>query len=142
VSGVGDDASGTRGIFAVSPDQFRALALALPGVIEAFHQGHADFRVRNKIFATLGYPDDAHGMVKLASEEQAKFVRQAPAVFAPAKGSWGEQGSTLVDLEAASEEKVRAAVRSAWERLVREETAVKAEPGARKSAARPKRAKV
>ena len=37
---------------------FRALALELPGVIEAAHQGHADFRVRGKIFATLGYPGE------------------------------------------------------------------------------------
>ena len=126
----------------MSPDAFRALALKLPGVAEAAHQGHADFRVRNKIFATLGYPDEAYGMVKLSSEEQARFARQMPEIFAPAKGAWGEQGSTLVKLEAASEDKVRSAVRSAWERLVREETAVTAKQGVRRNAARPKRTKI
>jgi hypothetical protein len=109
----------------MNAEAFRALAMALPGVVEASHQGHADFRVRNKVFATLGYPDAEHGMVKLSSEEQAKFVRQMPEVFAPAKGAWGEAGSTLVKLAGASEDKVRSAVRSAWERLVREETEVK-----------------
>lgn len=126
----------------MNADVFRRLALALPGVVEASHQGHADFRVRNKVFATLGYPDEGHGMVKLSREEQAKFVRQMPEVFAPAKGAWGEQGSTLVKLEEASEEKVRSAVRSAWERLVREETAVQAKQDVRKNAVRPKRTKI
>jgi hypothetical protein len=112
--------------------EFRALALELPGVIEASHQGHGDFRVRGKIFATLGYPDESHGMVKLSSDEQARRVRQAPALFAPAKGAWGAQGSTLVKLEPASVAIVRSALRSAWERLVQEETA------ANKSATRPK----
>ena len=125
---------------------FRALALELPGVVEASHQGHADFRVRGKIFATLGYPDDGHGMVKLSRDEQAKRVRQFPGVFAPAKGAWGEQGSTLVKLEAAAETAavaaVKSAIRSAWELLVREETAVKAKQGARKNATRPKRTKI
>ena len=126
----------------MNADAFRALATALPGVIEASHQGHADFRVRGKIFATLGYPDEGHGMVKLSREEQAKFARQMPTVFTPAKGAWGEQGSTLVRLAGASEEKVRTAVRSAWERLVREETEAKAKQVARKHEARPKRTKI
>jgi hypothetical protein len=126
----------------MNPEAFRALALELPGVVEASHQGHADFRVRGKIFATLGYPDDAHGMVKLARDEQAKRVRQFPGAFAPAKGAWGEQGSTLVKLEAAAVAAVKSAIRSAWELLVREETAVKAKQGARKNATRPKRTKI
>jgi hypothetical protein len=126
----------------MNADTFRALARELPGVAEASHQGHADFRVRGKIFATLGYPDDAHGMVKLAREEQAKRVRQFPAVFAPAKGAWGEQGSTLVKLEAATEAAMKSAIRSAWELLVREETAARAKQGASKSATRPKRTKI
>ena len=130
----------------MTADDFRGLALGLPGVSEASHQGHADFRVRGKIFATLGYPDDGHGMVKLSPDEQAKRVRQFPGVFAPAKGAWGEQGSTLVKLEAATETAaeaaVRSAIRSAWELLVREETAVKAKQGAPKKAPRPKRTKI
>jgi hypothetical protein len=126
----------------MTAEQFETLCRGLPGVIKASHQGHADYRVRNKVFATLGYPDIGHGMVKLSSEEQAKYVRQMPSVFAPAKGAWGEQGSTLVHLEGASEEKVRLAVRSAWERLVSEEAAVKAKQGVSKSAVRPKRKKI
>ena len=121
---------------------FRALALELPGVIEAAHQGHADFRVRGKIFATLGYPGEEWGMVRLAPEEQAKRVKLAPTVFVPAKGAWGEQGSTLVKLEAATVESLRPAIRAAWERLVREETAAQGKQGAKKKPPRPKRTKI
>ena len=126
----------------MTPDAFRALALSLPGVEEKSHQGHADFRVRGKIFATLGYPDESYGMVKLSSEEQAKRVRQGAAVFAVAKGAWGEQGSTLVRLDGATEAGVQAAIRAAWERLVREEAAVKEKQSTRRSIVRPKRTKI
>ena len=127
---------------AMSPDDFRSLAMALPGVIEAAHQGHADFRVRGKIFATLGYPDDDWGMVRLAPDEQAKRLKQAPTVFVPAKGTWGVQGSTLVKLQAATAEIAGAAVRAAWERLVREETAAQGKAGVGKKPERPKRMKI
>src|SRR5258705_46972 len=94
----------------MTADEFRSLAMALPGVIQAAHQGHADFRVRGKIFATLGYPDDQWGMVRLAPEEQAKRLRQAPAAFVPAKGACGEQGSTPANLRGATAETSRRAM--------------------------------
>ena len=52
----------------MSSTRFRRIALALPGAVEGAHQGTADFRVGKRIYATLGYPDDAWGMVKLTSE--------------------------------------------------------------------------
>ena len=52
----------------MTPDDFRRIALEFPEAVEGAHMGHADFRVRNRIFATL--PDDATGMVKLAPEQQ------------------------------------------------------------------------
>jgi hypothetical protein len=42
----------------MSSSRFRRVALALPEVIEGSHQGHPDFRVGKRIFATLGYPDE------------------------------------------------------------------------------------
>ena len=100
------------------------MALALPGTLEGTQQGHADFRVRGKVFATLGYPAEGHGMVKLTSAAQAKLVRQSPGVFAPAKCELGKQGSTLVILQAATEVMVRPAMHAAWQRLVMDESAV------------------
>jgi hypothetical protein len=75
---------------------------------------HPDFRVRGKIFATLGYPDKDSGVVKLTPDEQRNFVRSDPNVFQPAKGAWGRRGSTSVHLPAAKIEKFREALSVAW----------------------------
>jgi hypothetical protein len=97
----------------MTPEQFRRLALDLPEAIESRHMAHPDFRVRNRIFATLGYPDAQWGMVKLAPEQQELFVR-VDAAFLPAKGGWGRQGSTLVRLADARADLVHDALVAAW----------------------------
>jgi hypothetical protein len=97
----------------MTADDFRELALDLPEATEGAHMGHPDFRVRSKIFATLG-PDEARGMVKLTPEQQAVFVRTEPTVFRPVKGGWGLRGATHVVLEAATEPAVRQALAAAW----------------------------
>jgi hypothetical protein len=99
----------------MSPADFRRLALALPGVVEASHMRHPDFRVGKRVFATLGYPDDEWAMVKLSSEQQAQLVATQPEIFAPAKGAWGARGSTNVKLGVADEASVSNALRSAWQ---------------------------
>ena len=43
----------------MSADTFRRIALSLPEASESAHMAHPDFRVRGKIFATLGWPDQA-----------------------------------------------------------------------------------
>src|SRR5213080_4742367 len=95
-------------------DGFRRLALSLPDVTEEAHMGHPDFRVRGKIFATLGAPDAEWGMVKLTPEQQAVFVRTEPEVFQPIKGGWGRRGATGVRLGTAIEPSVRQALIAAW----------------------------
>lgn len=90
------------------------MALSLPEVEERDHMGHPDFRVRAKVFATLGYPDEAWGMVKLTPEQQRMFVQSDPNVFVPAQGAWELRGSTLVRLRAASADTVREAITAAW----------------------------
>ena len=98
----------------MTDDDFRSLALSLPEASEETHMGHPDFRVRKKIFATLGAPEDGWGMVKLTPEQQTLFVRAEPGVFKPANGAWGRRGCTYVRLEAADEGSVRQAVIAAW----------------------------
>jgi hypothetical protein len=94
--------------------QFRRMALSLPEVEERGHMEHPDFRVGGKIFATLGYPDQGWGMVKLTPEQQRMFLQANPNSFALARGAWGLRGSTLVQLRAADAETVREAMRAAW----------------------------
>jgi len=94
--------------------EFRELALSFPEAIESAHMHHPDFRVRGKIFATLGYPDKDSGVVKLTPNEQRDFVRSDPNVFQPVKGAWGRRGNTSVYLPAAKIDKIRAALGAAW----------------------------
>ena len=97
----------------MTADEFRSLALSFPEATEAAHMDHPDFRVRGKIFATLG-PKEAWGMVKLTPEQQALFVRTEPKVFQPIKGAWGKRGCTQVTLQVATEPAVRQALSAAW----------------------------
>ena len=98
----------------VTAARFREIALALPETQEGAHMAHPDFRVSGKIFATLGYPDAKHGMVKLTPAEQRALVKGYPKAFAPASGSWGKQGSTIVTLAAVPVGVIRDAIESAW----------------------------
>jgi hypothetical protein len=93
---------------------FRQIALSLPRVIERSHMGHPDFRVANRIFATLGYPGPGWGMVKLTPEQQEWLVRAQPASFTPVSGGWGRAGNTNVRLRAARKGEVRDALMTAW----------------------------
>ncbi len=93
---------------------FRRLALALPETTESAHMDHPDFRVRGKIFATLGYPAKGWGMVKLTPEQQHYFSKDYPDIFIPVKGAWGRRGATSVHLKKAKKEAVQKAICSAW----------------------------
>ena len=94
----------------MTPNEFRKLALALPDTEEVGHMGHPDFRVRGKIFATLGYPNAEWAMVKLAPDEQLALTAAQPDVFVRVKGAWGERGATNVRLELADSASVREAM--------------------------------
>lgn len=91
---------------------FQRLALALPEAKEKSHFGKADFRVRNKIFASL--PDGQTGVVKLLAEQQEMLMAAEPGIFSPAAGAWGRQGWTRIDLQGASKSTLKSALTMAW----------------------------
>src|SRR6476619_3554569 len=93
--------------------EFRDLALSLPEAVEGGHMGHADFRVRGKIFATLGLDEDWGGLT-LTPEDQRMFVRSEQAVVQPCNGAWGRRGATRVVLAAAGGASVRQGLIAAW----------------------------
>ncbi len=118
----------------MTADDFREMALALPDTTESAHMNHPDFRVKGKIFATLGAPDSAWGMVKLTPDEQEAFVAIDPGGFRPVPGGWGVKGATNVLLAKAKRKVVADAMASAW----RGTAASKGKPGpARSRKARP-----
>jgi hypothetical protein len=98
----------------MTADAFRELALSLPEAVEGEHMGHPDFRVGGKIFATLGQPDAAVGMVALTPDQQTTFVKTEPKVFRPVPGGWGRKGATHVLLATATEPAVRQSLTAAW----------------------------
>ena len=98
----------------MTPDQFRDIALTLPGVVEGAHMDHPDFRANGRIFASL-HTGDTTGMVKITPEEQAEFLKLKPAMFQPSSGGWGRQGCTNVILARADARTLRQAMTLAWE---------------------------
>ncbi len=89
------------------------MALEIPTAVEGSHMNHPDFRVAGKIFASLGVPDEAWGMVKLTPEQQRTFIKKAPELFKPCSGGWGRQGYTNVYLTAAKASVLRDALSAA-----------------------------
>lgn len=98
----------------MTPAEFRLIALSLPEAEEREHMEHPDFRVRGKIFATLGYPDNKWAMLKLTPMEQEMLIRSEPEVFTHAAGAWGRRGATLVRLAKARKTTLRTALIAAW----------------------------
>lgn len=99
----------------MTPSDFRKLALSFPHTEERQHMRHPDFRVAGKIFATLGYPNKEHAMVKITPVEQEMLVQAEPAVFSPVTGAWGRKGCTSVVLKTAKKDSLRRALQAAWE---------------------------
>jgi hypothetical protein len=102
-----------------TPEHFRRIALSFEGAEESSHMKHPDFRVNGKVFATLAYPDESFGMVGLFPEQQQDFIQLAPDAFQPASGAWGRGGSTLVKLDAVSDDLLETALAAAWSRRSR-----------------------
>jgi hypothetical protein len=98
----------------MTADQFRKLALSLPGVEEGQHHGHADFRVGGKIFATLAYEKEGCGVVMLTPDEQQGMIDDAPAMFSPVNGAWGRNGATKVHLKPVTRTILLGALQAAW----------------------------
>jgi hypothetical protein len=131
----------------MTAEGFRKLALSFPETVESRHMHHPDFRVRGKIFATLGYPNERWGMVRLTPAQQTKFVIVHPDVFVPANGAWGRAGATTVNLRAARKSVLLPALDAAWGNLAMKGLATQIKTGAArrrsalKSAATPPRPK-
>src|SRR5258708_32812045 len=93
---------------------FRKIALSLEGVEEYSHAGLPAFRVGGRKFASLASQAGGYGNLMLTLEQQTAFVEEAPEIFVPIPGGWGEMGHTHIRLAAASEDVLTGALRTAW----------------------------
>jgi hypothetical protein len=91
------------------------MALAMPEVEEKSHFDHPDFRVNNKIFATL-HPGETAGVVKVGRERMEMLVDAKPEAFSSPKGF--ERGGWL-KLELANVESSELAmlIRESWKQV-------------------------
>jgi hypothetical protein len=98
----------------MTAEDFRRLALSLPGAEEGSHMGSADFRVGGRIFATLASQEQGYGNLMLTPDVQAEFVAEQPDIFLPIAGGWGRSGSTHIRLAEATEDLMAGALQTAW----------------------------
>lgn len=98
--------------------QFAKLALSLPDAVASEHMGHPDFRVKGKIFATLGWPNQEFGMVKLTPLQQSEYEQLHPKVFQIINNGWGRMGATSVCLKKATTSVLMPALKDAWHNQV------------------------
>lgn len=99
---------------AMTADDFRRIALSLPGAEEGSHMGSADFRVGGRIFATLASQSLGYGNLMLSPELQAALIEEMPDIFLPIAGGWGRMGMTHLRLANATEDVMTGALQAAW----------------------------
>jgi len=95
-------------------DDFRRIALSLPGAEESSHMAQPDFRVGGRIFATLAAQHLGYGNLMLTPEQQADFVAEMPDVFIPVAGGWGRNGATHVRLATVTQDVLAGALGTAY----------------------------
>jgi hypothetical protein len=96
---------------------FRKLALSLEGAVESAHVDHPDFRLNNRIFATLYGQEKGCGVLKLTPEQQQSFLAEQPQAFSPVAGGWGRNGMTYIHLDHADEAVIAGALTTAHHNL-------------------------
>jgi hypothetical protein len=116
---------------------FRRLALQLPGAIESSHMNHPDFRLNDRIFATLSAQQKGYGVLKLTIEQQQAFISEMPTVFQPVQGGWGRMGMTFIDLKA-DKATVEGALTTAYNNVKAKQADKKTKRSATNKPARPR----
>jgi hypothetical protein len=99
----------------VTIEQARTLALSLPEAEEKSHFHIPDFRVKNKIFATI-HIDKNYMMVSLSVIDQSVFCAFDKDVIFPVPGGWGLKGATFVNLKKVKKSMLKDALTTAWKK--------------------------
>jgi hypothetical protein len=95
----------------ISVASARKIILSMPESEELEHHGHPDFRVNNKIFATL-WPAEARAVLKIRFNNDSDWVKCSPEALSVI--AWGKQRWTNVNLLHANVEMFRQLVEEAW----------------------------
>jgi hypothetical protein len=95
----------------MTTDDFRRIALSLPGAEEVNGLGYPNFRAGRKSFATI---ENSMAVIRLTRDQQGTFVAAAPKVFEPVSSVWGRVGYTVMRLDVADPATVHDALATAW----------------------------
>lgn len=90
-----------------------AAALSMPEATSNQHMGTPDFRVKDRVFATLK-EEKAMMVVKLTPEDQSVFCAFDNTVMFPVPGGWGKKGWTFVNLQKVRKTMLLDALTTAW----------------------------
>lgn len=107
----------------------RQLALSLPETEEKSHFERPDFRIKNKVFATL-HIDKNIMVVKLSLIDQSVFCAFDTTVIYPVPGGWGRQGWTMINLKKVKKSMLADALATAWKTVAPATLLKKYFPGA------------
>lgn len=97
----------------ISLTSAKQLALSLPETEEKSHFERPDFRIKNKVFATL-HLDKSVMVVKLSLVDQSVFCAFDAAIIYPVPGGWGRQGWTMINLKKIKKAMLTDALTTAW----------------------------
>lgn len=97
----------------ISLTSAKQLALSLPETEEKSHFERPDFRIKNKVFATL-HLDKSVMVVKLSLVDQSVFCAFDATIIYPVPGGWGRQGWTMINLKKIKKAMLVDALTTAW----------------------------
>jgi len=118
----------------ITDQDVRSISLSLPGVEEKAHVGRPDFRVNNRIFATLRRSQDCT-VIKLSVADQSALVAMNPETFAV--NSWSHPGWTNVAMKRITKREFRTVVRAAWRNVAPKSLVASLSSSGRTAAAQP-----
>jgi hypothetical protein len=90
----------------------RKILLALPDTEEKAHMGHPDFRVGNRVFASLAPRKKNIAVVKLSIANQTALLQIDPDAYS--LNGWSQQGWTNVHLDKMTPSRFRALAQESW----------------------------
>jgi hypothetical protein len=90
----------------------RKILLSLPETEEKAHMGHPDFRVGNRIFASLAPKKKHIAVVKLSIANQTALLQMDPDAFS--LNGWSRQGWTTVHLDKVTPTRFRSVAQESW----------------------------
>jgi hypothetical protein len=79
-------------------EEFRRIALAIPGAVESSALGYFIFCIEGKSFATIEGADNSTAVVRLTRNQQATLMERQPAAFVPVPGYWARWATPLFSL--------------------------------------------